>query len=110
MVQWACITVLAVIAVVWPFLGMSWYPEHHDTVNEIMLGIALLGWLNSLWTNNKMLKQRLVLLVFLGYTVWIVATNQCTKLVALVWNYESIAFGVCVILALILGRTGSVRS
>lgn len=110
MIQWLCIIILAVIAVVSPMLEASWCPEYHDSIIEIMLALALVGWINATWNNRRMIKQRLVLYVFLGYTVWIIATNQLTELTTVVWRYENLVFLACVVAALLIGGLPRVRS
>ena len=70
---------------------LEWY-----TLIEISIWFLIAGFLDAVWNNRKRIVSKAILLVFLGYTTWVIITN--TKL-----EYsKGLALGECAIMLISL--------
>lgn len=58
-----------------------------DQFFRLIIGFMACGWLSDIWTNRDRIKRRFVLMVFVGYYVWTIVTEdwiQCSSAYAVV--------------------------
>lgn len=104
MVAWACLGLAIVIVVCANVMPYHMTVAHHADMFRAVICLLLAGWLADIWHKRQHIKRRLVLLVMLGYYIWMTATDNVIEMTTRQVAVET--GGVLCLIAWLLHRRG----
>lgn len=104
MVSGVCLTLVVILAACVSLIPVERLPVDGVTILYSIITLLALGWMSDVWSNREKIKHRMVLMVFLGYAVWIAISDANWKFSDTFCRWESVALiAVTVMTALFSG-------